>query len=254
MSRAWSVLVLAALLSACSSPISAQPSPKLADTSWVVTELSGKPTLASAVPTIQFSADQVSGFSSCNRFSGSYRQSGSTLSFSQLAMTAMACLDAGVMEQESAFSAALGKVASVRQAGAGMELVDSSGAVLAKLQTPPPAAPDRPLEKTMWMLDSIVVGEAASSVVAGSTVSLTFADGQLTGKACNNFRASAEISGSNLKIGPVMSTKMACREPGVTEQESKVFALLSKVTGFTVKSDRLTLSTADGSALGFVAK
>lgn len=254
MSRAWSVLVLAALLSACSSPISAQPSPKLADTSWVITELSGKPTLASAVPTIQFSADQVSGFSSCNRFSGSYRQSGSTLSFSQLAMTAMACLDAGVMEQESAFSAALGKVASVRQAGAGMELVDSSGAVLAKLQAPPPAAPDRPLEKTMWMLDTITVGGGASSLVTGSQVSAQFAEGHLTGKACNNFRASAEISGSNLKIGPVMSTKMACREPGVTEQESKVFALLSKVTGFTVKSDRLTLSTADGSALGFVAK
>ncbi|PFG16917.1 heat shock protein HslJ [Propionicimonas paludicola] len=254
MSRAWSLLVLAALLSACAPPIAAQPSPKLADTSWVVTELSGKPTLPAAVPTIQFSADQVSGFSSCNRFSGSYRQSGSTLSFSQLAMTAMACMDAGVMEQESAFSAALAKVASVRSAGSGLELVDSSGAVLAKLQSPSPAAPDRPLEKTTWQLDSITVGQTASSVVAGSTVTLTFADGHLTGKACNSFRASAEISGSSLKIGPVMSTKMACREPGVSEQESRLFQLLPTMTGFAVKSDRLTLTAADGSALEFVAK
>lgn len=254
MSRAWSLLVLAALFSACSAPIAAQPSPRLADTSWVVTELSGKPTLASAIPTMQFGADQVSGFSSCNHFSGSFRQSGSSLSFSQLAMTAMACLDAGVMEQEAAFSAALAKVASVRTSGTGLELTDSAGTVLAKLQTAPPPAPDRPLENTMWMLDTITVGDTASSVVAGSQVSAQFADGHLTGKACNNFRASAEISGSELKIGPVMSTKMACHEPGVSEQETQVFALLSTVTGFTVKSDRLTLTTADGSSLGFTAK
>lgn len=256
MSRAWSLLVLAALLSACAPPITAQPSaaPKLPGTSWVVAEISGKPTLPSAMPTIQFSADQISGFSSCNQFSGSYRQSGSSLSISQLAMTEMACLDAGVMEQEASFGAALATVSAVRSAGAAAELLDASGAVVLKLTTPPPAAPDRPLEGTTWLLDTITVGETASSVVAGSQVTAQFADGQLTGKACNNYRASAVLNGDHLTIGAVMSTKMACHEPGVSEQEVQVFALLPKVTGFTVKSDRLTLTTADGSSLGFIAQ
>lgn len=254
MSRAWSLLVLAALLSACSPPIAAQPGPVLANTSWVVTQIVGRAPLADAVPTLEFSADQVAGFGSCNRFSGGYRYSGASLSFDPLAMTAMACVDGGVMEQESAFSAALAKVSAVRAVGTGLELLDSSGAVLLTLGTPPPAAPDRPLQGTTWLLESIVSGEAASSLVAGSQVSLAFAEGQLTGKACNNFRASATVSGSEVKIGPVMSTKMACGEPGVNEQETRLFALLPKITGVAVKGDRLTLTAPDGSALGFVAE
>ena len=44
MSRAWSVLALAALLSACSAPIAAEPSaaPNLPGTSWVVAEIAGR--------------------------------------------------------------------------------------------------------------------------------------------------------------------------------------------------------------------
>ena len=254
MSRAWPLLVLAALLSACSAPITAQPGPALANTSWVVTQIEGRAPLAAAVPTLEFSTDQVTGFGSCNRFGGGYRSSGTSLSFDDLAMSAMACVGEGVMEQESAFSAALSKVSAVRAAGADLELLDSSGAIVLKLGTPPPVAPDRPLEGTTWLLESIVSGETASSVVAGSRVSLAFADGQLSGKACNNFRASATVSGSEVKIGPVMSTKMACGEPGVSEQETQVFATLAKVTSLAVKGDRLTLSAPDGSALGFVAE
>jgi Heat shock protein len=218
----------------------------------VVTELSGRPTLSSAVPTIAFSADQVSGFGSCNRFTAGYRQTGSTVSFSQLAMTAMACLDAAVMEQESSFAAALSKVTSVRSGDGRLELIDSSGAVLAKLQ-PPPAAPDRSLHGTQWVLDTIVIGQTATSVVADSTVTLTITEGQLSGKACNNYRASVEVDGSSLTIGPVMSTKMACPEPGRTEQERRLFELLPRVTSFTVRGDRLTLTASDG-ALDFHAE
>jgi heat shock protein HslJ len=254
VSRAWSLLVLTALLSACSAPISAQPAPTLANTSWAVTHVEGKATLTTAQPTIEFNTDRASGFASCNRFGADYRQADTTLSFGEITFSAMACLDDGVMEQESAFTAALAKVASVRSAASGLELLDAAGTVLLSLETPPPAAPDRPLEATMWLLDTITVGETASSVVADSSVTLQLADGYLTGRACNNYRATAEVNGSELKIGPVMSTKMACKEAGLSEQESQLFQLLPTVTGFTVKSDRLTLTTADGSALGFVAE
>ena len=47
---------------------------------------------------------------------------------------------------------------------------------------------------------------------------------------------------------------MACGEPGVSEQETQVFATVAKVTSLAVKGDRLTLSAPDGSALGFVAE
>ncbi len=256
MSRAWSVLALAALLSACSAPIAAEPSaaPNLPGTSWVVAEIAGKPTISSATPTMEFSTDKVSGLASCNHFSGGFTQSGTQLSFGQFAMTAMACLDSGVMEQESALASALAKVTAVRSSGTDAELLDASGAVVLKLTTPQPAAPDRPLEDTTWLLDTITVGETASSAVAGSQVTAQFADGHLTGKACNNFRASAAISGSSLTIGPVMSTKMACHEPGVSEQETRLFQLLPSMTAFAVTGERLTLTAADGSSLGFIAR
>jgi len=254
VSRAWSLLVLTALLSACSPPVAARPGPALANTSWVVSHLGATATLATAQPTIEFGTAQVTGLASCNRYGAAFHHAGSQLSFSEMTLSAMACLDAGVMEQESAFAAALAKVAAVRSVAAGLELLDSSGKTLITLVAPPPTAPDRPLEGTTWLLDTIAVGETASSVAAGSQVSAQFADGHLTGKACNNYRASAEVSGAQLRIGPVMSTKMACHEPGVSAQEAQLFALLPAVTGFTITGDRLTLTTADGSSLGFLAQ
>ncbi len=217
MRKHWIATIgLLALLAACSSPSPAVPgsapatAPNLAGTSWVVTGITGANTLADHRPTLEFEADRVSGMASCNRFSAGYTQSGSELKVSpDLVMTQMACSPATVMAQEEAFAKALASVAGVRTAAAGLELLDATGKVVLTLQ-PEPAEPAKPLEGTSWQLSGIIAGEAVSSPVAGTTVSLTIAGGQLTGKACNTFRGTVTVSGDSFKAGPLMSTKMAC--------------------------------------------
>lgn len=57
--------------------------------------------------TLRFDSGQVSGSTGCNRFSGSYQASDSTIVFSNVASTLIACLDEAVTRQERAILTAL---------------------------------------------------------------------------------------------------------------------------------------------------
>ena len=59
------------------------------------------------IATATFSADgMVSGNDGCNQYSGSYKQSGSSLGVAQLAMTRKFCTEEDAMKVENAFSGA----------------------------------------------------------------------------------------------------------------------------------------------------
>jgi heat shock protein HslJ len=80
---------------------------------WKLTSLNGSPVLAGTELTIEFKDGQATGYSGCNSFGGAYEQDGKSLKFGELAMTLMACADTGVMDQESAYLAALQAVDTV---------------------------------------------------------------------------------------------------------------------------------------------
>jgi heat shock protein HslJ len=84
----------------------------LTGTSWQLTELNGDPATPGAggkEPSLSFTDDgKVSGFSGCNRFTGSFQGDGGALSFSPLASTRMACAEG--MEQEQRILAMLTEV------------------------------------------------------------------------------------------------------------------------------------------------
>jgi len=64
------------------------------------------------------------------------------------------------------------------------------------------------------------------------------AGGVLTGTgSCNRFRATYEITGEGMVIGPAAATRMACPEPGVDAQEVRFFAALEQVTRFEIAED-----------------
>ena len=75
---------------------------------------------------------QVQGFGGCNRMMGPYERDGDNLKFGALAATKMACVDPG--NPEDAFLQALAATTRARIVGDELELYDSSGALLAKLQ------------------------------------------------------------------------------------------------------------------------
>lgn len=121
------IVVLLLALTACSSARN-----DLAGSQWRLTELNGNAPLASTEPiSLNFeSATQAGGNSGCNIYGGSYRVSGSSLSFSELASTMRACADPAPMEQEGIFLQALGAATTYELANNQLLLKDAAGTVI----------------------------------------------------------------------------------------------------------------------------
>lgn len=256
-SRRLLAVGLALLLTACASTGSpgATPqatAPTLEGTSWVVTQIKGAATLSDRQPTMAFADGRASGMASCNTFSAGFTQNGSTLSVSAVAMTAMACTDAGLTAQEEAFSTALSELAQVRSTSGGIELLNAGGAAVLTL-APAPTVTPAPLVGTTWTLTGIVANEAVSSAVAGTEVTMTFTDDELSGKACNTFSAAVTLKDASLSVGPVTSSLMACPDEQEGAQEASVLAILEAATGYVIEGKTLTLSTPQSTGLVFTA-
>jgi len=110
-SRCLYLVMAIGLISGCTANRSSGNT-SLSPDRWHAIEIDGRPAVtvgATQRPWIGFDVDsgRVSGFGGCNRFSGSYAMTGSSLKFGAMAMTRMACGDAVLNAQESAFAAAL---------------------------------------------------------------------------------------------------------------------------------------------------
>lgn len=87
-----------------------EPSSLLIGQPWMVTEIGGVPA-SQQQPTMTFTlAGQVSGTTSCNRYSAPYRLGGEGLSFGPAISTKMACQQP-LMEQETRFLQLIARVA-----------------------------------------------------------------------------------------------------------------------------------------------
>ncbi len=124
------VVIIAALAWATIS--FANSSSALDGTHWNLTLLNGQPLVSADVTVdLSFQPEQhMSGRGGCNSYGGTYAATGHNLSFDELFSTEMACLDSGLMGQESAYLSALGHVARYDLAGDTLTLKDASGAAL----------------------------------------------------------------------------------------------------------------------------
>ncbi|WFN33590.1 META domain-containing protein [Methanogenium sp. S4BF] len=200
--------------------------------------------------TAMFGEDgQMSGNAGCNSYSGSYVVSGKSISIGPLAMTEMYCMDPdGVMDQESAYFAAVQAAASYRVGAGELSLVSADGRQMAVFgpYTPNP-------QGVTWELSGYNNGQGGVvSPRAGTIVTAVFgADGQVTGSAgCNDYLAPYTVSGMEMTIGPVGSTRMYCDSPdGVMEQEARYLVLLGDAGMIDRTPDTLTVRDADGITL-----
>lgn len=103
-----SLLCLPVLTAGCAG-LSAAPAPVLVGTEWRLEQLGGREVPASSQASLSFpEAGRVAGNGSCNRFFGTYTQTGQKISFSQMGSTRMAC-PGPASEQEARYLAALQK-------------------------------------------------------------------------------------------------------------------------------------------------
>jgi heat shock protein HslJ len=134
-------LTTSLLLAACgttSTDNTAADWSSVADQEWNLVQVKdGAGTLSPAPPvmaTATFSADgTVSGNAGCNQYSGSYEQSGSSLSVAQLAMTRKLCIADDAMKVENAFSGAFVLVSSWDVNDGNLVLKDHNGNTVIKL-------------------------------------------------------------------------------------------------------------------------
>ena len=108
---------------------SVTPASSLVGPRWRLIEIDGQPAIARTGPRephLIFSssdtASRVGGSTGCNHMGGTYQADGSSLRFSQMISTKMACVEDDRMRQETAFLTALNAVDRYAVSGDTLEL------------------------------------------------------------------------------------------------------------------------------------
>jgi heat shock protein HslJ len=111
------------------------------------------------------------------------------------------------------------------------------------------AQPVASLTDTAWSVQSYNNGRGGVvSIVPNTQLTASFdAEGRVFGSAgCNSYRGRYTVDGMNINIGPLATTRMACPEP-IMQQEQEFLAALGVATQYSIEGNRLTLRDAGGS-------
>jgi len=196
--------------------------------------------------TLSFSEDGEVGGQACNHYGGTYQLDGGRIAFSAMSMTEMAC-EEPMMTVEAAYHAALAGVTAVERSGDRLTLRGEAVELVLELLPP---VPDAALQDTDWVLDSLIQGEAVSSVQGEPGLTLN-ADGTIAGSTgCRGFSGEYVITGDEVEVTSLATTDQAC----AAELESQDAFVLEVIEGgFTVAIDGngLTLGKVDGTGLGY---
>lgn len=106
-----------------------------------------------------------------------------------------------------------------------------------------PAARGNAIEGA-WRIEAL----SGRPVARGTTPSVTFRGGQVSGNAsCNRFNGSYDFARGRLTAGPLATTRMACMERVKNVQESTILRLFGeKLSVSRNRAGKLVLSSADG--------
>jgi len=238
------VLPFALLAASCGSDGGDMPT----DHAWQLTEITGPDGAMTGLatgtaPTLVFDGDTAAGNASCNQYSGSFELDGSSLTFGPLISTQMFCGDPGVMDQETAYLAALQSVDSWAIDGETLTLSSNGAPVLMY------DAISQDLAGTSWDLLAYNNGTGGfESAWGDEAVTAVFADdGTLSGSAgCNSYNATWETDDGSIKIGPAASTKMMCGDEQIMIQEARYLELLGLAKTYRVDAGMLEMFDADG--------
>lgn len=176
----------------------------------------------------------------CNSIGGTYRIDGGALVFEGGGMTEMGC-DPDRHAQDDWLVELLGSRPAMTLAGNDLTL--TAGSTVIRLLDREVAQPDLALVGPLWTVDSIITGDAVSSVPAGATATLRFhADGRVdVASGCNTGGGRYEVSGDAIRFIDLVTTDMACTD-GRGALEAAVVAVLNagQLTA-AIDADRLTL-------------
>lgn len=247
------VLALGILLPGCRLLSGGTPQPAPQGT-WQLTSgvLDGAPIplVAGSEPTLTISGSDVGGRAGCNIYGGTATFEDGRVTISALSMTEMAC-DEERMAEEAAYSTALGRVDAFELAGDRLTL-RGGGAELSYERVPPVA--DADLIDTTWLLQSVLTGDATSSVVGEPAILSFGADGQLSGSTgCRTFSGTFTRAENAISVGSLVTDDRGCSEE-TAAQDAHVLGVLEGMVRISIDGSQLTLTADDGTGLGYQAE
>lgn len=250
VSRPTTVVVLALAfgmtlaLTACA----AASAPQLAGKDYVAAKVTDggqdRPLVPGTKLRLSFSATDIVASAGCNHMSGTYRIDGGRLVVGDLATTEMGC-EPDLMAQDQWFGALLGAGAAARIVA--NDLVLEAGSVTITFVDREVAEPDAKLVGPTWTVESIVTGDAVSSIPAKAVATLVFRDdGTLEVNAgCNRGSGTWTAVGGGIDVGPLLLTEMACQGDGANLESAVLGVLEAGTLSAQIDSTLMTLMAGD---------
>jgi heat shock protein HslJ len=158
----------------------------------------------------------------------------------------MFCGEPGVMDQETAYLAALASVDTWSMDGETLILSSGDTQVLRY------EAISQDLAGSSWDLIAYNNGTGGfQSTLIDVTVTAVFEEeGTLSGNAgCNSYNGTWETEENSIEIGPLASTAMACADAEVMDQETRYLAALQQAATYRVDAGTLEMFDAEGMRL-----
>ena len=243
--RAAGIVLVSAILAACAG---AGQGPTVDERDFVSTSVTDDGAPMALVPgtevRLTFHDGQLGASAGCNSIGGDYRVDDGVLVFEGGGMTEMGC-DPDRHAQDDWLVAFLGSRPTV--ALDGDDLVLTSGGTILALVDREVAEPDLPLVGTTWTVDTIISGDAASSVPEGAMASLVFADDGTVEvqTGCNTGSGAYEATDAEIRFSDLAMTRMAC-DGAAGELEAAILPILgTDPVNYTIDASRLTLEAGD---------
>jgi len=235
------------LLSACAGGMPSSDGSRLAGRTFLSTAVTGHTLVEGTEVQLEFAQEgKLTARAGCNHLLGEVAYEGDRMKVSGLGGTDMAC-EKPRMDQDQWLTGFL--KAGPRFAVSGDELVLTGDQETIKLIDRKVAQPDKRLEGTRWVLESLVDGQAASSVPQGVEAFLQFEGDNVTGSTgCNSLGGKAVESTAAITFSDIATTKKAC-EGAQGSVERDMLAVLDGKVAARIDGDVLDLKHPNGKGL-----
>jgi heat shock protein HslJ len=238
-------LILVLILAACGIGNSDALDGRTFISTSVVDGGEDRPLVANTEIRLSFNDGQLGASAGCNTFGGSFSVESGALVVEGGAMTEMGCDEERSAQDEWLF-ALLGSRPQL--ALSDNELSITAGETVITLLDREIADPDLALVGPTWTVDTIITGDAASSVPDGATATVKFADDGTVEveSGCNTGDGRYTVDANEIRFTDILQTDRACTDVAATALEEAVVAVLNAgAVTYAIEADGLTLMAED---------
>ena len=200
--------------------------------------------------TMTIAGSQISGTAACNHYGGELTVDADGLQLGELNQTLMGC-EEPAMTAETAYLAALGRVREITRVGD--ELVARGDGVELRFAAllPPPTAD---LVGTVWLLDTVLVGDVAASPMGEPATLELSGDGSFIGSTgCRAFSGEWTEDGDQI-VAPSWGLDQTTCPAELMAQDDHVVSVIGDGFIPTIDGDLLTLMDPGGIGLVYRAE